>query len=228
MDVAGDHRVGVGHDGGDPVGEHDLRLRAGLLDNGLVIGHIVHTGKGMHHLTEGGAELLQRQHIVPRVDARLVQLVKAHQMVAHLVGGIAQQQHHLLRAQRDAPQQQGEAVAAEDRERHAHGLAAGLGAHIGGDLFTGGVVALAARHNGFGHGHHVAVAGGDGVVLQRVQDGGHGDVHHIVSLAENRRTHAADDGSQRSAHSNSTPVICLFLRGRSRTTFNSIPHFHHK
>ena len=60
--------------------------------------------------------------------------VHGHQMVAHLVGGIAEHQHDLLHAGGDALQQQGEAVAAENGERYAHRLAAGLGADIGSDL----------------------------------------------------------------------------------------------
>jgi len=165
----------------------------------------------MHHLTESRAELLQRQHIVPRVDAGLVQLVQTHQMVAHLVGGIAQQQHDLLGAHGDAPQQQGEAVAAEDGECHAHGLAAGPGAHVLSDLLTGGVVALAAGHHGLGHGHHVAVTGGDVVFSQRIQHGADGDVHHAVALAEDGGAHAPDHGTQSSAHSGSPPDIIKVL-----------------
>ena len=211
MDVAGDHRVGVGQDSGDAVGEHDLRLGTGLFDDGLVIGHIVHAGEGMHHLTESRTELLQRQHIVPRVDAGLVQLVQTHQMVAHLVGGIAQQQHDLLRAHGDATQQQGEAVAAEDGECHAYGLAAGLGLHVRGDLLAGGVVALAAGHHGLGHGHHVAVAGSDVVFTKCVQNRADGDVHHAVALAEDGGAHAPDHGTQSSAHSGSPPDIIKVL-----------------
>ena len=155
----------------------------------------------MHHLTESRAELLQRQYIVPRVDAGLVQLVQTHQMVAHLVGGIAQQQHDLLRAHGDAAQQQGEAVAAEDGERHAHGLAAGLGAHVLGDLLTGSVVALAAGHHGFGDGDHVLIPGGDALLSQGVCNGVGGDGNDIVTLTENGGTHTAHHGTDGSAHS---------------------------
>ena len=119
-------------------------------------------------------------------------------MVAHLVGGIAEHQHHLLAAACDALQQQGEAVAAENGERDANGLAAGLGPDIGADLLHGGVVALAAGHHGLGDGHHVLVVRLDAVFTQRVQHGLHSNGHGIVALAENGRAHAPYNSSQRS------------------------------
>ena len=195
VDVAADDGVGVVQHRLHPVGEHDLCLRAGLLDDGLVVVHIVHAGEGMDHRAEGLAELGQAQHVVPGVDARLVQLIQRHQMVAHLIGGIAQHQHHLLHAQSDAPQQQGEAVAAQNGERDAHGLAAGLGLHVGGDLLAGGVVALAAGHHGLGDGHHVAVAGGDVVLPQGVQNSVHRGLDDVIALAEDGCANAPDNSA---------------------------------
>ena len=137
-------------------------------------------------------------------------------MVAHLVGGIAQHQHHLFHAQGDAPQQQGEAVAAQNGERDTYGLAAGLGLHVGGDLLAGGVVALAAGHHGLGHSHHIAITGGDAVFLQRVQNGVHRGLDDVVALAENRRANAPDDRAQSSAHSNSSPIILISISGAAQ------------
>ena len=137
--------------------------------------------------------------------------IRVDQVVAHLVRGVGEQQHDLLAAHRHAAQQQGEAVAAEDGECHAHGLAAGPGAHVLGDLLAGGVVALAAGHHGLGHGHHVAVTGGDVVFSQCIQHGADGDVHHAVALAEDGGAHAPDHGTQSSAHSGSPPDIIKVL-----------------
>ena len=82
-------------------------------------------------------------------------------------------------------EQEGEAVAAEDGERHAHHVAAGLGAHVGGNLLGRGVVALAAGHDGLRHGDDVLVARLDAVFTQggqhRFRDAG----DNIVTLAEN-------------------------------------------
>ena len=201
MDVAADDGVGVVQHRLDAVGEHDLRLSAGGLDDGLVVVHVVHAGEGVDDGAEGGAELLQGQHIVPGVDAGLVQLVHGHQVVTHLVRGITEHQHHLFDTSGDALQQQGEAVAAKDGERDAHGLAAGLGADISGDLLYRGVVALAAGHHGLSNGHDVAVTGGDAVVLQCVQHGIGSDLYHVVALAENGSANAPYHSTQGSAHS---------------------------
>ena len=198
MDIAADHGVGVVQHRLHPVGEHDLRFGSGLLNDGLVVVHIVHAGKGVDHRAESVTEALQIQHVVPGVDARLVQLIHGHQMVAHLVGGIAEHQHHLLAATGDALQQQREAVAAENGEHHGHGLAAGFGADVGADLLHGGVVALAAGHHGLGDGHHVLVVSLDAVLAQRVQHGLHSHGHGVVALTENRRAHAPYNSSQRS------------------------------
>ena len=222
MDIAADHGVGVVQHRLHTVGEYDLGLRPGGLDDGLVVVHIVHAGEGVDNAAEGVAELRQRQHVVPRVDTGLVQLIHGHQMVAHLIGGIAEHQHHLLRAGGDTLQQQGEAVAAEDGERDAHGLAAGLGRHIGGDLLHSGVVALAAGHHGLGDSHDVAVPCGDAVVLQGVQNSVGGDPHHVIALTENGGAHAAHHGTQCSAHSGCSFAIKVSGRAADasrRTTF---------
>ncbi len=202
MDIAADHGVGVVQDRLHPVGEHDLRLGAHGLDQLLIVGHVIHAGEGVDHLAEGGAELLEVQHVVPRVDARLIQLIQAHQMVAHLVGGVGQHQHHLLAAPGDALEQQGEAVAAEDGEGDAHGPAAGLDPDVGGDLGNGGVVALAAGHDGLGHSHHVLVAGLDAVAVQRGQHGVHNAGDDVVALPEDGRADTTCHGADQSAHEN--------------------------
>ena len=200
MDVAADHRVGVIQNGLHPVGKDDFRLCAGRFDDLLVIGHIVHAGEGMDHLSEGGTELRKGQHIVPRVNTGLIQLIRRDQMVAHLVGGIAQQQYHLLHACGDTAQQQRKTVAAEDGEGHAYRLAAGFGAHIGSNLVHGGVIALTARHHGFGDGHHIPVAGRDVFALQGAQNGINSGGDHIVAFAENRRAYAAYHRTKSSTH----------------------------
>ena len=166
----------------------------------------------MDHLAEGGPELLQIQHVVPRVDARLVQLIQRHQMVAHLVRGIAEHQHHLLHTGGNAAEQQGEAVAAEDGEGDAHSLAAGLGLHVGGDLLHRGIVALAAGHHGLGDSRHILVMGLDAVLLQCRQDRGDHALHHIVALTENGGANAPCHRTQCSAHMKNSFVLDSFGR----------------
>ena len=166
----------------------------------------------MDHLAEGGPELLQIQHVMPRIDARLVQLIQRHQMVAHLVGGIAEHQHHLLHTGGNAAEQQREAIAAENGEGDAHSLAAGLGLHVGGDLLHRGIVALAAGHHGLGDSRHVLVMGLDAVLLQCRQDGGDHALHHIVPLTENGGANAPCHRTQCSAHMKNSFVLDLFGR----------------
>ena len=143
----------------------------------------------MDDLAKGGAEARQIEHVVPRVDPGLVKLVERDKVVADLVGRIAQHKHELLHARGDALEQEGEAVAAEDGERHAHHVAAGLGAHVGGNLLGRGVVALAAGHARL---DAVFTQGGQ----HRFRDAG----DNIVTLAENGGAHASDHGSNRSVH----------------------------
>ena len=160
--------------------------------------NIVYAGEGVDDVTERRAELPQRQRVAVGVDPGLVQAVPVNQMVAHLVGGVGQQQHDLLTASRKALEQQGEAVAAEDGEGDADGFAAGLRAHVRGDLVDARVVALRAGHDGLGHGDDVAVAGGDSRLFPGLHDGVGRNLGDIVSLADNGRAHAARDGSDAS------------------------------
>ena len=200
MDVAADDGVRVVEHGLHAVGENDLRLSARLLDDALVVVDIVHTREGVDDLAKGGAEARQIEHVVPRVDPGLVELVERDKVVADLVGRIAQHEHELLHARGDAREQEGEAVAAEDGERHAHHVAAGLGTHVGGNLLGRGVVALAAGHDGLRHSDDILVARLDAVFMQggqhRFRDAG----DNIVTLAENGGAHASDHGSNRSVH----------------------------
>ena len=136
-------------------------------------------------------------------------------MVTHLIGGIAEHQHHLFAAAGNALQQQRKTVAAENGERNAHRFAAGLGADIGADLLHRGIVALAAGHHGLGNGHHILVMCLDPVFPQRMQHGLHGDGNGVVALTENGRAHAPYNSSQRSHIVSSFPsrsiAFCILL-----------------
>ena len=152
----------------------------------------------MHRRAELLAELHERQNVAVGIDARGVELVPVNKAVAHLVGGVGEQQHDLFAAHGHAAQQKGEAVAAEDGERDANGAAAGLFAHVLGDLAERRIVALRTRHHGFGHGDHVAVVRLDARFLPRFHHGSGGDLGDVVSLADDGRAHTARDGSDRS------------------------------
>ena len=74
--------------------------------------------------TEFLPELLLGKGIPVGIHPRLVQGLLAHQMVAHLVRGVGEHQHHLFGPPGKALQEDGEAVAAEDGEEDADGLPA--------------------------------------------------------------------------------------------------------
>jgi len=92
-------------------------------------------------------------------------------VVAHLVRGVAEHQKDLLGALGDAPQADGEAVAAEDGEDNADGFAAELCANIRGNIINAAIVALRTCHDGLGHGDDIAVAGRNTAFLDGFQDG---------------------------------------------------------
>ena len=198
MDVAGDDGVGVVAQRLHAIAEDDLDLSAGVGDDAGVEVDVVDARERVHRRAEFLAELFERQDIAVRVDARLVELVPVDKAVAHLVRGVGEQQHDLLAAHRHAAQQQGEAVAAQDGERDAHGAAAGLFAHVFRDLVERCVVALRTRHDGFRHGDDIAVARLDARFLPRFHHGSGSDLSNVISLADDGCAHAAHDSSDRS------------------------------
>ena len=205
MDVTMQHILGVVQNGAAVVGKDDLRLGAALPDEAFVIFHIVHAGEGMLFIAEQLPVPLQGQHIAVGVDALFVQRVQAHQVVAHLVRGIAQHQHHLFGAPGDAPQADGEAVAAEDGENDAHRPAAQLGADIPGDVVHSGIVALGTGHDGLGHGDDVAVANGKAVLRGGLQHGIGDDLGQIIAAADDGRADAPGNSTDHTAHIENTP-----------------------
>ena len=198
VDVAGDDGVGVVAQRLHAIAEDDLDLSAGVGDDAGVEVDVVDARERVHRRAEFLAELFERQNIAVRVDARLVELVPVDKAVAHLVRGVGEQQHDLLAAHRHAAQQQGEAVAAQDGERDAHGAAAGLFAHVFRDLVERCVVALRTRHDGFRHGDDIAVARLDARFLPRFHHGSGSDLSNVISLADDGCAHAAHDSSDRS------------------------------
>ena len=102
MDVAKQHVLGVVQDGAAIVGQHHLHLGPGFLDELLVVLDVVHAREAVLGIAEELAVFLLAEHVLPRIDALLVQAIQVDEMVAHLVGGIAEHQHDLLGAHGDA------------------------------------------------------------------------------------------------------------------------------
>ena len=124
VDIAAEDIPGEVHDRLRTVGKDDLALRALFLYEVLVILNVVHAGEGVAHIAEVAAVLGQAEHVAVGVHTALVQRVEVKEVVANLVAGIAEHEHHFPAAAGDAAQADGEAVAGEDGEHHAHGLPA--------------------------------------------------------------------------------------------------------
>ena len=168
------------------VGEDYLGVAACHL---LVQRDVVHARERMLDLAERGVHLLLREHVRVRIDAVSVQRVHVHEMIAHLVGRIAEHDDQLVHALGDAFEQHGETVARKYGEDEPHRAAARLGADVLGDLIHRGVIALCARDHRLRDGEDVAVVyveTGDGIVRRREQTFRHYD-GQIVALF--------DDGS---------------------------------
>ena len=210
VDIAGQDGFGVVQDGTRVVGKDDLCLSAGLFDELLIIGDVIYAGKDMGPVAKMRTVLRKAEHIAPGVDALFIYKIGVDQMVADLIGRIAEHEHDLFAAHGDALEADGKAVAAENGENYTHGAAAELGADIGRDVLHARIVALGARHDGLGHGDDVAVLHGE----RRALGGGHDRINHdlrkVVSCTDDRGTDAARYCTDHSFHS----VVLFFSYNR--------------
>ncbi len=87
MDIAGDDSVRAAAQRLHTVAEEDFDLGAGVGDDAGIEIDIINAGEGVHRRAELLAELLKRQNVAVRVNARLVQLVPVDKAVAHLIRG---------------------------------------------------------------------------------------------------------------------------------------------
>ena len=184
VDIAGDDRVRVVQDRLRVVCEDDLALSAALLDQVSVVFHIVHAGELMLVDAKQLPVLLQSQHVAVGVHAGRVDLVEAHQLVAHLVGGIAQHQHDLLRAFGESSQADGEAVSGKDRENDADSAAAGLRADILRDIIDRRVIALGSGDNRLRHCDDVSVPNGKALCFRGFQHAVCHDHRKVVTFTD--------------------------------------------
>ena len=204
MDVAGQNALGIVQDDTGIIGEDHFHLCALFLDQVGVILNVVHQGEGVQVLAEQGAVALQSQDVGEGIDLGFVQLVQGHQLVAHLVGGVAEHQDDLLGAAGDTTQADGEAVTGQDGENDAHGLAAQLGADIGGNGIHGGVVALCAGHDGLGQRHNITVANFIAFTLGSFQNAVDSNFGQIVALTDDGAADTSGYGSDFSFHNNTS------------------------
>ena len=213
VDVAVDDIFRIGKDRLRVIGEDDLDLGAAGADQIHVIGDVVHTGKGVELITEERPVRLQIQHVLVGIDALFVQGLGIDQMVADLIGGVGEHQDDLFGAFCNAPQANGKAVAAENRENHANRLAAELIPHVCRNIIDSRIIPLCAGDDGLGHGHNVAVADLIPLLFCRFDHTVYHDLSQIVAFADDRGADASGYGTDHSAH-NEHLAVSLALTKR--------------
>ena len=171
--------------------QHDLHLAAAAGDEVLVVLDVVHAGEDVLVVAEELPVLGLGEHVLVGVHALLVHQVDVDEVVAHLVGGIAEHEDDLLGAGGDALEADGEAVPAQDGEDHAHGVVPEFGADVGGDLVHGGIVALGPGHHGLRHRHHVLVVELEARALGSGEHAVHHDLGDVISLPNDGSTDAS-------------------------------------
>ena len=134
------------------------------------------------------------------IDALFVEHIDVKQVIADLVGGVAEHEGYFLCALGDASQTDGKAVAAEDGEDDADVSRRKLLAHVLCDVVHACVVALRPCENGLGNAQNVLFADGDTLLLDAVAKAVAHDLRKVVALSDDGRSHASDNGSDCSFH----------------------------
>ena len=186
------------------IGEDDLALGTTLTNQVTVVLHIVHQGEGMQVLAEELTVTLQSQNIGVGIDLGFVQLVQGNQLIAHLVGGVAQHQNDLLAAAGNTAQADSKTVTGQDGENNTHGFTAQLGADILGNGIHGCVVTLSTGHDGLGQCHNVTVADLIAFACCSFQHAAYGDLNQIVTLTDDGAANASGNGSDFSFHNDTS------------------------
>ena len=185
MDIAGEDTVRITENRLRLICENDLRLGTAGADKLAVIFNIIHACEFMLVFAEKLAVFFESEHIAVGIDARFVKLVKDYELIAYLVGGIAEHEDYLFRAHCYAAQTDCKSVAGQDREDDAHSPAAQLGADVLGDIRDSGVVALRPCDDGLGERDYIAVAQTEAFGFCRGEHAVGYDCGKIVPLADN-------------------------------------------
>ena len=147
-----------------------------------------------------------REHIAVGVDARLLQQLLVKQMVAHLVGGIAEHQRDLFHAHGHAPQHDGKAVAGGDGENHAQMVAGKLFPDIPGDILHRRIISGGPGHHRFRHGHHIPVMKGKPGLPGSAHDTFRHNGRQVVPLPDDGRADPSGNNAD-STHSSILQTI---------------------
>ena len=158
MDIAVDDGIGVLKNDLGTVGEHELHLGAlRTYELGIIL-YVIDTGEFVQVDPEKFTVAIEREHIGIRVHPGLVEAVKAHKRITHLVGGVRKHQYYFAATLGDTLKADGETVAAQDGENHAHGSASRAGPDVFCNVVDGSIITLRPCNHRLGDGNDVAVA----------------------------------------------------------------------
>ena len=180
------------------VGKYDLGLTAAAGDKLLIVFHIVHAGKRVKGIAEVFAVSRLVEHIAVGVYITVFQQLLIKEMIADLIGRIAEHQRDLLHTQGNAAQPDGKAVAAEDGENDAQMVAAELGAYIVGDVLNSGIISCGTGNNRFGDSNDVTVSEGEALSLGGSQYAVADNGYKVIVLADDRRADAPHNSTNSS------------------------------
>ena len=97
MNVAGQNIGRIGQNRAAIVCQHNFHLAAGAFNQFAVVRYVIHARERMLAMAKKRVEFRFCEHFRIRIDARRVQRIQTHQMVAHFIGRIAHQDINLLK-----------------------------------------------------------------------------------------------------------------------------------
>ena len=200
VDVAVDDVFGVLQNLTRVIGKNHFDFGAGLADQIGIELHVIHAGETVLLKAEQLAILRQIQNIAVGINPVGVQIVQIDQMVPHFVRGIGEHEDDFLGAFRKPAQADGKAVAAEDRENHADGLSAKLGADICGDIVNTGIIALRTGDDSLRHADNVTITDSKAFALGGLKDTIDNDRSQVISLTDDGSADASGYSSNHAAH----------------------------
>ena len=188
MDIAADDVLGEAEHRPDVIGEEYLGIGSEL----FIQSNVIHSGKGvLNFLAEELAVSLLAQHILIGIDALRIQIIVGDEVIADLVGRIAQLDIQLIEAPGDALEQQGKPITGKDRQYDTGRTAREFAADIRRYLVHSGIIALCAGNGGFRYGEDIAVARGKAFRFCRAEHAIDRHAGKIIALFEDRGAYAA-------------------------------------
>ena len=200
MDVAGEDILCIRQNCSCVVCEYDLDLGTAVADKVGVVFYVVYAREPVDIVAEELAVALECEDVPVGVDSFGVKSVPRYEVVADLVGGVAEHEDYFLCAFCNAAKTDCKAVAAENREDYAYCAALEFCFYVRGYVVDGCVVVLRACHDGLGYRDDVAVLERYVLNFRRFKHGLRYNLGEVVAASDNGRTYSAYDRSNHSFH----------------------------